>query len=92
MGSGNGIEGVALLAGRCHKGSRAGRWAALTPRGAGDRGRGSDSDSVRVGVPRYGGHLMAFVVVAPVEAVGKGAGAPFSTTPQAGRAEAERRA
>jgi len=43
-------------------------------------------------VPRYGGHLMAFVVVAPVEAVGKGVGAPFSTTPQAGRAEAERRA
>jgi hypothetical protein len=25
---------------------------------------------------------MAFVVVEPVEAVGKGAGAPFSTTPQ----------
>jgi hypothetical protein len=35
---------------------------------------------------------MAFVVVEPVEAVGNGVGAPFSTTPQAGRAKAERRA
>jgi len=34
---------------------------------------------------------MAFVVVGPVEAVEKGVGAPFSTTPQAAAAEAEGR-
>ena len=34
---------------------------------------------------------MALVVVVPVEAVGKGEGAPFSTTPQAAAAEAEGR-
>jgi hypothetical protein len=41
-------------------------------------------------LPRYGGHLTAFVVVEPVGAVVNGEGAPFSTTPQAGAAEVER--
>ncbi len=49
---------------------------AFSPR----QGRGAPLE-----LPRYGGHYDAFVVVEPVGAVGNGGGAPFFTTPQAGR-------
>ena len=45
---------------------------------------GSASGSGSVGLPRFGGHREADAVVEFVEAVGKGEGAPFSTTPQTG--------